>query len=60
MQWALVDRNGIIQNVIAYDGVSPYTPAEGLTLQQVNIWLGRGNNINDPEPQSPPSPSPQP
>lgn len=60
MQYALVDANGIIQNVIEYDGISAYTPPIGLSVQQANDWLIIGNNITDPIPvaapvtQSPP------
>ena len=32
MAWVLVDGNGVIVNVIEYDGVSPYTPPVGLSL----------------------------
>lgn len=34
MQWLLIDSKDVISNIIAYDGVSPYTPAEGFTLVQ--------------------------
>ena len=47
MMYALVDSKGIVQNLIEYDGFSPYAPAEGLTVQQVNDWLKIGSNIND-------------
>ena len=50
MQWALVDSNNIIQNIIAYDGIAEYIPDIGLVLQQVNDWLGIDSNISDPRP----------
>jgi hypothetical protein len=49
MQWALVDQNQIIQNLIMYDGVSKVVFPEYLTLMQVNSWLKIGDNINLPE-----------
>jgi len=51
MKWALVNSDGIVQNVIVYEG-APYTPSEGLTLQQVNSWVNIGSHINDPEPEA--------
>lgn len=33
MNWYLVDSNNIVQNCIVYDGVSNYTPIEGLILE---------------------------
>ena len=32
MAWFLVDAQSIIDNIIEYDGVSPYTPPNGLKL----------------------------
>jgi len=49
-EWALVDANGIVQNIIVYDGSSPYTPPQGLTLEQVNNWVQIGQNVNTPQP----------
>lgn len=51
MRWALVDANSVIQNLIEYDPAlphGPYTPPDGLTLQEVNDWLVAGNNTGDP------------
>jgi hypothetical protein len=31
--YALLDKNGIIANVIAWDGVSDWTPPAGMTVQ---------------------------
>lgn len=50
MQWALVDLNSIVQNIISYDGKSSYTPPIGLTLMQVNSWINIGMNINTLKP----------
>ena len=50
MNWALVDANGIVQNLIAYDGKTPYSPPTGMTLEQVNPWVQVGQNIDTPEP----------
>jgi hypothetical protein len=35
MNYAVIDQNGNIVNIIVYDGVSQYNPGEGLTLVQV-------------------------
>jgi len=51
MQWALINDSadpeiygpiGHISNIILYDGVSPYTPEEGLRLAEVpdNVKIG--------------------
>jgi len=50
MKWALVDTSGIVQNVIAYDGISEYTPDSAVALEQVNNWINIGDNKNAPEP----------
>ena len=50
MNWCLVDAAGFVKGIIVYNGTDPYTPAEGLTLQQVNNWVQVGQNINTPEP----------
>jgi hypothetical protein len=59
MQWALVDKNGTIQSLIVYDGVSPYKPWPWLTLQQVEDWITLGENMSDPQPESAPEPMPE-
>ena len=41
--YGLVDANGIVQQVIVYDGVSPYTPQEGFSLIAIGgsgAWTG--------------------
>lgn len=43
MQWALVDANNIVQDLIVYDGHAVYTPEAGLELMQVNDWIGMGD-----------------
>lgn len=50
MQWALVDKNNIVRNIIMYDGESPYTPPDWLTLMQINSWVNIGDNIDIPPP----------
>ena len=53
MKWALIDENGIVKNLIAYDGAALYTPTAGLTLQQVNPWVQVGQNADTSEPLPP-------
>jgi len=60
MQWAFVDNNNIVDNIIMYDGVSQFTPPDGLSLQQINDWVGIGQNINVSEPSYPTPPAPNP
>lgn len=50
MKYALVDNDGIVQNIIEYDGVSTYTPLQGHTLSQANSWIQIGDHIDTPEP----------
>lgn len=51
MKWGLVDSNAICQNIIQYDGSSPYEAPEGLVLQQINDWIQIGDNVSiDPPP----------
>ncbi len=35
MNYALINSESIVINLIAYDGAASYTPAEGLTFVQV-------------------------
>jgi hypothetical protein len=53
MKWALVDSSGMVQNVIEYDGVTEYTPPEGISLQQVNEWvqIGKAHDAAEPIPE---------
>lgn len=46
MQYALINENNIVVNSIEYDGIAPYTPAEGLTLGLVNDWVQVGDDKN--------------
>lgn len=39
MNWALVNESGIVENIIEYDGVEPYIPADGLSLLEINDWI---------------------
>lgn len=51
MKWALVDSNDIVQNIIVYNGISPLNlTGTELTLEQVQLWIEIGMNINTPEP----------
>ncbi len=50
MKWALVDANNICQNIVAYNGASPYTPPASYTLTQVNDWIDIGHPINEAQP----------
>ncbi len=43
MIFALIDNTNKVVNLIAYDGVTPYAPEDGLTLVQVP----EGTNIGD-------------
>ena len=52
-QWALVDQNGIVQNIIEYESHQPYgvfTPPQNLVLQQVGDWIVIGQAANTPQP----------
>lgn len=51
MKWAEVDENDIVVNTIVYDGIAelPGLPM-GIRVIQINDWLNKGDNINDPEP----------
>lgn len=45
MTWVLVDSSNVVQNVIDYDGVTPYTPAAGLTLVSLTITPQVGDTV---------------
>lgn len=49
MKYALIDDNDIVQNIIAYDGFSPYNPSP-LILTQVNNWINIGDHKDAAEP----------
>lgn len=51
MQYAIIDRNGTIVNIIVYDGNSSYDPGENFTLELVNDWIDIGMNKDEPKPQ---------
>lgn len=57
MNWAILDPNGIVLNIITYDGSSPFAPPAGCTIAQVNNWVQIGQNQNTSQP-IPPTPSP--
>jgi len=50
MKYALVDSDNIVQNIIVYYEGANYTPAEGLTVQQVNDWVKILDHKDTPEP----------
>lgn len=50
MKWALVDSDSIIKNIIIYDGISEYSPPDGLNLTQVEDWLNMNEHIDSPQP----------
>jgi len=52
MKYALVDFNGIVQNIVVYDGSSVYTPPAGLKLTKVNDWLNIGDHISKESPSN--------
>ena len=44
MKWALINEDGMVVNIIAYDGKAPYRPADGLSLVEVNDWVEIGEH----------------
>lgn len=50
MKYALIDTNGIVRNIIQYDGIASYNPPFGFTLEQVNDWVNTGQATDVPEP----------
>ena len=64
MAYAVV-QDGVVVNVIEWDGVTPYTPPEGCELhwceQTPGIgWLWVDGAAVDPNPPPPPEPVPLP
>lgn len=58
MKWALVNAQNIVENIIMYDGESPYEPKEGYHLRQVNDWIKIGYDADLPlndVPKNPPA-----
>lgn len=45
MRYALINELDIVVNIIEYNGLTPYEPAEGLRLVPVNEWIEIGNPI---------------
>lgn len=37
MNYCVIDENGIVQNIILYDGISTYIQPEGILLVQSDI-----------------------
>jgi len=50
MQWALVNAQDIVENVIVYDPELPYKPAEGLRIVEINDWVTIGDRFDMPQP----------
>ncbi len=52
MNWCLVNEDGLVINVIIYDGISPYTPPQGTSLIQSDIagigWTYTNGQFNNP------------
>lgn len=53
MKWALIDSQNIVKNIIAYDGVSPYRVPDGMSLVQINDWVGRDEPMDKSAPLPP-------
>lgn len=49
MKWALINVDNIVESLIVYDGFSPYEPAQGLSLKQINDWVQISQSIDQPE-----------
>ena len=47
MRWALIDGTNTIVNIIEWDGVTKYKPADGLTLLRVNSKAMIGALVDD-------------
>jgi hypothetical protein len=50
MNWAFVDGNNTVQNIIAYDGRAVITVPDGQTLTQINLWVKIGQQTDTPNP----------
>ena len=58
IMYYLLVKDGIIENAIDYDGVSPYTPPDGYELVTTNEfynigWLWVDGHPVDPNPPAP-------
>lgn len=60
--WALIDGTDTVANVIDWDGVTPYSPPDGLTLVDTNGQACGPQWTYDPATGtfSPPPPDPEP
>ena len=65
MRYALVN-NGIVEEIVVWDGQSQWTPPDGSTLHEladtdaVNTgWLFDGTTFTNPDPTPPPPPPPK-
>lgn len=63
MTHAIIDQNNIVENIIVWDGVTPWSPPEGSKIVkyegEVHIgWKWNGTNFADPNPKPlPPVPT---
>ena len=60
--YLVLDANNVIQNNIEWDGVSDYSPAEGMRLVAYDGpagagWRFDGKKAIDPRPPEPPGPA---
>lgn len=46
MNYVLVDNANIVRNLISYDGISPYNPGNGLTLQSTTNQYEIGDTFH--------------
>lgn len=55
MRYALVDANDIVQNLIVWDGVTPYTPSAEYRLERIeeNVFCDIGWTWTSSGPQPP-------
>jgi len=54
MQWALVDSNNVVVNIIVIDPEKEYKPPQGLALREINDWVHMGRDADMPKPTDDP------
>jgi hypothetical protein len=61
--YLMIDENGIVQNACVWDGVTPYAPPSGWTLEEVQegeyYEFGKPRGIEPPPPPEEPVATPQ-
>ncbi len=69
MKYAIINSASIVENIIVWDGASPYDPGNGLTLVVINdgvmcqigwIYDPVTQTFTDPNPPAPPAEEPSP